>query len=547
MIEKKLVVIGLLGTTLDQGSGPNRWSRWRPTIALCRHEDLLIHRLELLYPRKYAALSETVIADLRQVSPETEVVPHVVDFENAWDLEEVYGGLLDFARRYDFRPEHEDYLVHITTGTHIAQICLFLLAEARYLPAKLIQTSPPTAADKGGPGSYAVIDLDLSKYDRIASRFRREQQEGLSHLKQGIATRNKAYNTLVERIEQVAVSSRDPILLVGPTGAGKTQLARRIYELKKAKRQLDGELVAVNCATMRGDAAMITLFGHAKGAFAGATEDRPGLLKRADGGLLFLDDIAELGPEEQAMLLRAIEERSFYPVGSDRENRSDFQLIAAADRDLSAELRSGQFREDLLARINLWTFHLPGLRDRPEDVAPNLDYELEQCAALLNRNIRMEDTAREKFIKFAASPSAVWPGNFREFGAAVRRMATLAPEGCIGVAEAEAEIARLKAGWELLAPEAASPARPAAASMAADGWTVRLLGPDRAAEIDDFDRVQLDEVLRVCHESPSLSEAGRRLFGVSRGKKKVANDADRLRKYLARFGVEWKDVQQARA
>lgn len=541
MRSKKLVVVGMLGTTLDRGSGPNRWSLWRPTIALCQHEDLLIDRLELLYPRKFEKLAETVIADLRHVSPETEVVTHVLDFEDPWDLEEVYGGLLDFARRYDFRPEREDYLVHITTGTHIAQICMFLLSEARYLPARLIQTSPPTAEGRGGPGSFALIDLDLSKYDRIASRFRREQQEGLSYLKHGIATRNKAYNTLVERIEQVAVSSRDPILLVGPTGSGKTQLARRIYELKKAKRQLDGELVVVNCATMRGDAAMITLFGHVKGAFAGATEDRLGLLMRSDGGLLFMDDIAELGPEEQAMLLRAIEERSFYPVGADRENQSDFQLIAAADRDLSAELETGQFREDLLARINLWTFHLPGLRDRPEDVAPNLDYELERCAATLNLNVRLEDTARDKFLKFAASPAALWPGNFRDFAAAVRRMATLAPDGQIGVREVDAEIERLKATWQPL-----TPAVPAVeAPLPATGWTLRLLGPDRTAEIDDFDRVQLDEVLRVCHDSPSLSEAGRRLFGVSRGKKKVANDADRLRKYLARFGVDWKDVPRS--
>src|SRR5262249_21144841 len=115
---------------------------------------------------------------------------------------------------------------------------------------------------------------------------------------------------------------------MGPTGAGKSQLARRIYELKVARHQIAGAFVDVNCATLRGDAAMSTLFGHRKGAFTGAVQDRPGLLRAADGGLLFLDEIGELGLDEQAMLLRAVEEKRFLPVGADKEVASDFRLIA---------------------------------------------------------------------------------------------------------------------------------------------------------------------------------------------------------------------------
>src|SRR5512140_3811085 len=130
MSRKKTVVVGLLGPTLDVGKGPNRWDRWRPTVALCQHEDLLVDRLELLFQRRFIALANTITEDIRRVSPETEVVPRNVEFEDAWDLEEVYGALLDFARGYPWVPEKEDYLVHITTGTHIAQISLFLLAAA---------------------------------------------------------------------------------------------------------------------------------------------------------------------------------------------------------------------------------------------------------------------------------------------------------------------------------------------------------------------------------------------------------------------------------
>src|SRR5947207_4777052 len=143
---------------------------------------------------------------------------------------------------------------------------------------------------------------------------------------------------------------------MGPTGAGKSRLARRIYELKKARHAVKGEFVDLNCATLRGDGAMSALFGHTKGAFTGALKERPGLLRKADGGMLFLDEIGELGLDEQAMLLRALEDKTFLPVGSDRELKSDFQLVAGTNRDLAARVAGGQFREDLLARINLWSF-----------------------------------------------------------------------------------------------------------------------------------------------------------------------------------------------
>jgi transcriptional regulatory protein RtcR len=168
MRPKKLVVIGLLGTQLDRGTGPQRWETWRPTVSLFQHDDLLVSRLDLLHDRKATATAETVAEDIAGVSPETEVRRQVIEFSDPWDFEEVYGGLADFARGYKFDLEREDYLVHITTGTHVAQICLFLLTESRHIPARLIQTSPPQERDRRSPGRYTIIDLDLSRYDRIA-------------------------------------------------------------------------------------------------------------------------------------------------------------------------------------------------------------------------------------------------------------------------------------------------------------------------------------------------------------------------------------------
>ncbi len=158
MPKRKLVVIGLLGTTLDAGRGSARWDRWRPTVALTQHDDLVVDRLDLLLGKESRDLGVTVTADILHASPETRVVEHLVDFKDAWDFERVYGTLLDFAKSYAFNPDAEDYLVHITTGTHVAQICLFLLTESRHIPARLLQTSPLRRGDGGrgearrGPG-----------------------------------------------------------------------------------------------------------------------------------------------------------------------------------------------------------------------------------------------------------------------------------------------------------------------------------------------------------------------------------------------------------
>jgi len=528
---RPLVVLGFLGTNLDRAQGPARWERWRPTVDLCRHEDLVVRRLELLSQRRFASLARQVTEDIRSVSPETEVRVHDLALGDPWDFEAVYAALHDFARSYPFA-ESEDYLVHMTTGTHVAQICLFLLTEARYLPARLIQTSPPRRADGAGPGSYSIIDLDLSKYDRLASRFRKEHEEGSSFLKSGIATRNAAFNVLIERIERVAIASSAPILLMGPTGAGKSQLAQRIHALKRQRRQVEGRFVEVNCATLRGDAAMSALFGHVKGAFTGAAQDRPGLLRAADGGILFLDEIGELGLDEQAMLLRAVEEKRFLPLGSEREVESGFQLIAGTNRDLREAVHEQRFREDLLSRIDLWTFTLPGLRARSEDVEPNLEYELDQWAEHTGARVTFNKEARARFLRFASDPATPWPGNFRDFNAAIVRMATLAAGGRIDEGLVDEEIARLREAWRR------------APSDEGGALLERVLGQAGTAALDRFDAIQLAGVLATCARSRSLSDAGRELFGVSRQRRSVTNDADRLRKYLARFGLDWAEVAE---
>lgn len=198
--------------------------------------------------------------------------------------------------------------------------------------------------------------------------------------------------------------------------------------------------------------------------------------------------------------------------------------------------RTDGFREDLIARINLWAFQLPGLAQRAEDIEPNLDHELEAAARRMSHRISMAKDVRATFLTFARSAHAKWNANFRDLNAAVTRMATLAPAGRITRAILDAKLTRLQTAWHTPPPVDSD-----------EALLTAVLGPSAAAKLDLFDRAQLTCVIRVCRTSATVSEAGRSLFAVTRGKRKVTNDADRLQKYFTRFGLTWSVCHARRA
>ena len=533
----KTTAISVLGTQKDAhgGAGKARWDTWRPSIGLVQQDELPIDELHIIYNKAYKDLAERIKADIRSVSPGTKVVLDNIELKDPWDFEEVYSKFYDYSKSPCFHEEKTSYYIHISTGSHVEKICLFLLVESHHLNAKIVQSSPKEGHVRHSndpKGVINVIDLDLSRYDVLAKRFETERQKDLSFLKQGIATRNADFNHLIETIERVSVRSSDPILLTGPTGAGKSQLAKQIYLLKKQSGKVKGDFVAVNCATLGGDLAKSALFGHKKGSFSGAGGDHAGFLKEADGGIIFLDEIGELPMEAQTMLLKAIEEKTYRPLGAAKDEHSDFQLICGTNRNLMDDVTSGKFRRDLLARIDLWSFQMPGLAERREDIEPNLDYELLQYSQRTRKHVSFSKEARARFLKFALAPTTAWRGNFRDLNAMVVRMATLSDGGRITEDVVMEEIARMSSGG----------AHDTAPTTDNDATLAELLGKDYAARYDSFDLAQLVHVVAVCRSSISAADAAKKLFSVSRKAKKSSNDSDRLSKYLARFGLKFKSL-----
>ena len=209
---KKTVMISFLGTVLDAGLGKKRWKRWRPNVDI--HQCTSIDVVELFVADKFVTLGEKIKQDIAEISPNTSVNLIPMDLYNPWDFSEVYEKLSDWAAVYPFDTQTYQYWTHITTGTHVAQICLFLLVESRQIPSVLLQTAPPKKTEDSTThlGEFELIDLDLTRYDNIAKRLAQVKNDAQKYLKNNIATKNLAFNQMIAEIQQVAMNSSAPIL-----------------------------------------------------------------------------------------------------------------------------------------------------------------------------------------------------------------------------------------------------------------------------------------------------------------------------------------------
>ena len=270
------------------------------------------------------------------------------------------------------------------------------------------------AAVKTGADDYLAKPLDLDELeaaiaDTIGSAATEPNRtvDEIPDLPPDVVAGSPAMRHLIKTIAVIAPSDA-PVLVLGPSGAGKEVVARLIHQWSpRAKKPM----IATNCAGLPESLIESELFGHSKGAFTGATEDRKGVFRAADGGTLFLDEIGELPLHLQPKLLRALESGQLTPVGTDRPVTVDVRLVAATNRDLANAVSDGQFREDLYYRINVVELALPPLRERPEDI---LELARRFANEFVGGPIRLSPQATRCLISHS------WPGNVRELRNAVQ-------------------------------------------------------------------------------------------------------------------------------
>lgn len=211
------------------------------------------------------------------------------------------------------------------------------------------------------------------------------------------------------------------VLINGASGTGKEYVAHRIHELSK---RVNGPFVAIDCGALTKELAASELFGHTKGAFTGALNNKVGAFEQAQGGTLFLDEVGNLSYDVQVQLLRALQERRIRPVGSAEERSIDIRLVCATNENMTEAITQGRFREDLFHRINEFTLHMPLLRERGRDIIEFAHYFLQQANHELDRHItHLSPDAEQALLQYA------WPGNLREMRNIITRAALLTEEG----------------------------------------------------------------------------------------------------------------------
>ena len=226
------------------------------------------------------------------------------------------------------------------------------------------------------------------------------------------------------------------VLILGASGTGKEYVARRIHELSQRAGK---PFFALDCGAILKDVAASEFFGHVKGAFTGAEQDKKGAFEMANGGTLFLDEMGNLNYEVQVQLLRALQERKIRPVGSTKEIDIDIRLVCATNENLAQRVAEGNFREDLYHRVNEFTIYMPELKDRGADIFLFADLFIKHANKELNRNVEgLDSKAKERIAAYN------WPGNLRELNNVMKRATLLASGRYIGVTELEQSMAHIQ-------------------------------------------------------------------------------------------------------
>jgi DNA-binding NtrC family response regulator len=279
------------------------------------------------------------------------------------------------------------------------------------------------ATVRAGAREYLTKPFDIERLVTMVQEASSPQTAAPQDSVLGVSLAMRHAESLVRKVAK----QRVPVLLTGESGVGKEVAAQLIHQL--GDRADKGSFIAVNCAAVPETMMEAEFFGYEKNAFTGAAKMHRGYLERADCGTLFLDEIGELPASMQAKLLRALQERCFFRLGSEKVTRSDFRIIAATNRDLHADMTAGTFREDLFYRLAVIRIELPPLRERPEDIRWLTERMLQQIVAEQGRPVALS----EAFMRDVMART--WKGNARELRSFLEEAVVLSEAGILDVTE----------------------------------------------------------------------------------------------------------------
>ena len=358
---------------------------------------------------------------------------NIVDFpiEDVISYEEIWVHLAATLESIDIAmpARSNEWSFLLDSGTPQMKSCLFLAGRTGRFDVRLLQGIPPYYAQ----GTYRVRDItgatgslpirQFQSHPRPDTRILFQGEVSAFEIEQPVAeepsviARSKAMRDALSRAAR-AGKYNEPVLILGETGTGKTILA---WSIHASGSRADAPFIELNCSAIPEGLAESMLFGHERGAFTGADRTKSGAMRSADKGTLFLDEVGDLPLIVQAKLLKAIEEKSFFPVGADKPVTVDVRIIAATNKNLRQRIQDGMFRRDLYERLNVIAITLPPLRERPEDVEALIDKTLHAWNREYNEHKRLSGPARELLKRYS------WPGNVRELLNAIRSAAAIAP------------------------------------------------------------------------------------------------------------------------
>lgn len=363
------------------------------------------------------------------VDDESASATGLAELMNAWGYEARAAASGEEALR---RLEHQSAHVVISDLMMPGMSGLALMAQIRErypLTAVILLTGHgtienATQAMREGAHDYLTKPVDLPRLSVVLQKALEQvtAREEISRLRSDLAERGKFGSMVgrapgmreVYRIVSQAAPSRASVLITGESGTGKEIVARTLHEMSPRR---DRPFIAVNCAAIPESLLESEIFGHERGAFTGALAAREGCFELANGGTLLLDEIGEMSPELQAKLLRVLEEKKLRRVGGRNEFGVDVRVLSSTNIDIGQALRKGSFREDLFYRLNVFTIHLPPLRERLEDVPLLGQHFLEEFAAVNGRH----DLYGFSAAALEALRDHTWPGNARELRNVVER------------------------------------------------------------------------------------------------------------------------------